>query len=183
MYWLIISILVIELDQLLKIWTTTYLSGSTGMVVIEGFFRLNYVENTGAAFGSLQNMSYIFIPITAVVIIILIAALIFDYFESPLVTVSFALIIGGGIGNLINRVVNGYVVDMCEFSFVNFAVFNVADAAITIGGILFLYCIIFDKRTVETLTKKKIFKKKERVSAAVSGDSENSDSNDKKTDS
>lgn len=115
------------------------------VTVIPGILDFTYVENRGAAFGMLSNSRWIFMTVSVVFIFVLIYVLKQRYSTNTLYTVSLCLFLGGGIGNMIDRVFLGYVVDFFEFTFVDFAVFNVADSAISIGAVLFVvYLIFFD---------------------------------------
>ena len=113
------------------------------VTVIPGILDFTYVENRGAAFGMLSNSRWIFMTVSVVFIFVLIYVLKQKYSSNTLYTVSLCLFLGGGIGNMIDRVFLGYVVDFVEFTFVDFAVFNVADSAISIGAVLFVVYIIF----------------------------------------
>lgn len=111
---------------------------------IPGLFGLTYVQNTGAAFSSLQGMRWLFVLIFAVLTV----AVLVEYFKKPLPFTAFdrwciAAIYGGGLGNVIDRVRLGYVVDMINVEFMDFAVFNVADCFITCGCVLLAVHLIF----------------------------------------
>ena len=111
---------------------------------IPGLFHLTYVQNTGAAFSAFRGMQWLF----ALIFVVLTVAILYEYFKTPLPFTGFerwliAAINGGGVGNMIDRVRFGYVVDMIEVDFMNFAVFNVADCFITCGSILMILHLIF----------------------------------------
>lgn len=135
---------IIYLDQLTKWLIITYLPES-GLPVINGVLRFTYVENTGAAFGMLSEHRWIFISISAVAISGMIWFLFVKKPGSRLLSLSLVLLVGGGIGNMIDRVLLGYVIDFIDFhAFPSIWVwvFNVADACITTGaGLLALYLI------------------------------------------
>lgn len=115
------------------------------VTVIPGILDFTYVENRGAAFGMLSNSRWIFMTVSVVFIFVLIYVLKQKYSANALYTVSLCLFLGGGIGNMIDRIFLGYVVDFIEFTFVDFAVFNIADSAISVGAVLFVvYLIFFD---------------------------------------
>ena len=101
--------------------------------LLPGFFRLRRVHNYGAAWSSLSGARWLLIIITAVGLGVM-AWLFFKIVRHPLGVWSLALVIGGGVGNLIDRVKLGYVVDMLETEFINFPVFNVADIFVTCGA-------------------------------------------------
>ena len=110
---------------------------------IDGLFHFTYVQNFGAAFSSLQGMRWLFVAIFAVLTV----AIVYEYFKSPMPFSKFerwcmAAIYGGGLGNVIDRVRLGYVVDMIEVDFMDFAVFNVADCFITCGCIAMMVSLV-----------------------------------------
>ncbi len=111
---------------------------------IDGLFHLTYTQNFGAAFSSLQGMRWLFVAI----FVVLTVAVVYEYFKKPLPFNKFerwciASVYGGGLGNVIDRVRLGYVVDMIEVDFMDFAVFNVADCFITCGCILMMISLVF----------------------------------------
>lgn len=142
-----ITILVL-IDQITKYYTRLHLKGET-VVVIENFFQFTYVENRGAAFGLMQGMQFVF----AILSIFIIIALIFFYREQKkknlngLGMLSWILIfvISGAIGNLIDRLLFGFVTDMIDVSGIWKFVFNVADMYVVCGFIaLAIYMVLFD---------------------------------------
>ncbi|MBE3579110.1 signal peptidase II [Caldanaerobacter subterraneus] len=136
-----IVMFVVFLDQFTKYLAAKYLMPVGSYPVIKHFFHLTYVENRGAAFGMLQNKTLFFIVITVVVGIVLIYSMI-KLPENSLYNYTLAMILGGAIGNLIDRVRLGYVVDFIDFKFFP-AVFNVADSFIVVGAIILGYLMIF----------------------------------------
>ncbi|ERM90975.1 peptidase A8 [Caldanaerobacter subterraneus subsp. yonseiensis KB-1] len=136
-----IVVFVVFLDQFTKYLAVKYLMPVGSYPVIKHFFHLTYVENRGAAFGMLQNKTLFFIVITVVVGIVLIYSMI-KLPENSLYNYTLAMILGGAIGNLIDRVRLGYVVDFIDFKFFP-AVFNVADSFIVVGAIILGYLMIF----------------------------------------
>ena len=140
---IIISILI--LDQVTKYLSTAYLMNieSGSISLIKGIFHLTYVENKGAAFSILQNQRWLFVGITFLFIIFAIYYLIKHPKEKLVFKIGLSMILGGAIGNLIDRVRFGYVVDFLDFRAINFAIFNVADSAVVIGSILLGYYLLF----------------------------------------
>ncbi|KKC29897.1 lipoprotein signal peptidase [Caldanaerobacter subterraneus subsp. pacificus DSM 12653] len=136
-----IVVFVVFLDQFTKYLAAKYLMPVGSYPVIKHFFHLTYVENRGAAFGMLQNKTLFFIVITVVVGIVLIYSMI-KLPENSLYNYTLAMILGGAIGNLIDRVRLGYVVDFIDFKFFP-AVFNIADSFIVVGAIILGYLMIF----------------------------------------
>ncbi|WP_029688800.1 signal peptidase II [Thermoanaerobacter sp. A7A] len=138
---IVIVAFVVFLDQLTKYLAVKYLMPIGSYPVIKNFFHLTYVANKGAAFGMLQNKTLFFIIITLIVG----AVLIYSMIKLPgnsVYNYTLAMILGGAIGNLIDRVRLGYVVDFIDFKFFP-AVFNVADSFIVIGAIILGYLMIF----------------------------------------
>ncbi|MGB9680235.1 MAG: signal peptidase II [Thermoanaerobacteraceae bacterium] len=138
---ILIVIFVVFIDQFSKYLAVKYLMPIGNFPVIKNFFYLTYVENKGAAFGILQNKTIFFIIITVFVGLILIYSMI-KLPENSLYNYTLAMILGGAIGNLIDRVRLGYVVDFINFKFFP-AVFNIADSFIVVGAIILGYLIIF----------------------------------------
>lgn len=116
------------------------------VVVIPHVLNFSYVENKGAAFGILADSRWLFMLASAVLLIGLILLIRFSKINHPLFLISTSMILGGGIGNMIDRIFVGYVVDFLKATFIDFPVFNVADCAVVIGTVLFaVYFIFFDK--------------------------------------
>ncbi len=140
----------VGIDQLTKWLTVTFLKGNDPITIIGGFFELTYVENRGAAFGMLQGERWFFIVFTALVMLALLGLLLFgNYRKHRLFNTSLILIVAGGIGNLIDRVANGFVVDFLHVFLKtdsiqgDFPVFNVADCCVVIGSVLLLLFFFF----------------------------------------
>ena len=119
----------------------------TDVSVIPGLFHLTYAENTGAAFSSFEGMRWLFVGIFLALTVLIFV----EYFKKPMSFAPFerwciAAIYGGGLGNVIDRVRLGFVVDMIEVDFMVFPVFNVADCFITCGCIaLMIHLAFFNK--------------------------------------
>ena len=142
---LLIIVASIVSDRITKIWasqTLRYLPGGRADL-IPGIVEFRYVENRGAAFSMLSGQRWLFIVISLAVIAGLTYYLTkYRAEESIWTRIAIACIIGGAIGNLIDRFLHGYVVDMFNPTFIQFAVFNVADIFITCGTILFVFALI-----------------------------------------
>ena len=134
----------IALDQLTKWLAVRFLSPITTQPLIKNVLHLTYVENRGAAFGMLANHRWVFIMISSVTILLLLGALYAGYLSGKLYKVSVSMIISGGIGNMIDRILLGYVVDFIDFRLINFAVFNGADSFVCIGAGLLILALIKD---------------------------------------
>ncbi|MEG1548164.1 MAG: signal peptidase II [Clostridia bacterium] len=148
---IIIVIAVLVMDQVSKVICAGWLTQLPGnsYPLIEGVFHLTYVENRGAAFGMLQNARWFFLAITLCVCAYIVFLLIKDNKKMhKLMRVCLALILGGALGNFIDRAVLGYVRDMLHFALIDFAVFNVADSALTVGTILFVCDLLFGKARI-----------------------------------
>ncbi len=117
--------------------------------IIKGKLELVYVENRGAAFGMFQNKKLILVFLTLIIILAISVFLFKNYNRLSIVSImSLSLIIGGAIGNLIDRIVRGYVVDFISYTFFNgydFPVFNVADICVVSGCILMIISLFFTK--------------------------------------
>lgn len=138
----------VGLDQLTKWLTVVNLKGGEPFVLIDGVFEFTYLENRGAAFGMMQGGRWLFVAVTAVVMLALLAVLLFsNYRRYRFLDVGLVLIAAGGIGNLIDRIANGFVVDMLHFHIkaigFDFPVFNVADCYVVVGALLVLFFFFF----------------------------------------
>lgn len=131
------------LDQLTKFLAVEYLTKVSTIPIIEDVIHLTYLENTGAAFGILKNHRWIFLVISTVAIIALIAYMLKFPPKNKWLSVGLSFIVGGGIGNMIDRTILGYVVDFIDFRLINFAIFNVADSFVCIGAVLVLIYVFF----------------------------------------
>ena len=121
-------------DQISKLIVVNTMSVGETVPVIEDVFHFTYIQNRGAAFGMLANNRWVFMIISTVAIIAICVYLFRYCTESMLTKIGFALIVGGGIGNMIDRVILGYVVDMIDCRFIDFYVFNVADSCVCVGA-------------------------------------------------
>ncbi len=144
---LIITISCVFIDQITKFLVLQNLKGSSPIIVIENLLTFTYVENRGAAFGILQNKKWFFVVITVVSVLILLYVLFNHYNTLPMwLLVSLSLILGGTIGNFIDRMRLGFVVDFISVRFFNrynFAVFNLADSFIVVGAFMLMIYILF----------------------------------------
>lgn len=145
---IIIVLLVVALDQAFKAVCAGWLTSLPGNTypLWQDVFHLTYVENRGAAFGMLQNARWFFIAVTILACAGIVYWLIKNHKNlHGLMRVSLALILAGALGNLIDRVFLTYVRDMFHFTLINFAVFNVADSAVTVGTVFLLLDLLFFK--------------------------------------
>ena len=144
--WIIVIVAAVVVDQVSKILVIKYLKDIVSVELIPGVFRFTYVENRGAAFGMLSDNRWVFMIISTLAIGALIVYLWKFRPDSRLACLALSMIAGGGIGNMIDRVALGYVVDFidfCAFPSVWMWVFNIADAFVCVGaGLLILWLII-----------------------------------------
>ena len=144
--WILISVGVIFLDQITKWLAVIFLQGNPSVSVIPWFIQFSYLENRGAAWGMFADNRWVFMTVSTVAIIAVCVYMFVKRPKSKLLCVSLAFIVGGGIGNMIDRVLLGFVVDFLEFTFMDFPVFNVADCFITCGCIaMMVSLILFNK--------------------------------------
>jgi signal peptidase II len=133
------------LDRITKIWAVNNLKGTDGITVIEGFFDLSYLENRGAAWGIFQGKTTMLAILTGIIIIGIIVNFLRTKKKSLLFTLSNAFIVTGAVGNLIDRVREGFVVDFLEFHYGTryyFPTFNVADIFVTVGTVFLIIYIL-----------------------------------------
>lgn len=144
---IIIVLITIFVDQFSKYLAFINLKEKKPIVLIDNFLQLNYVENSGAAWGILQDQKFLLIAITILVVAILGIYVRSNTTLTMPTLVSISLVAGGAIGNLIDRINMGYVIDFIDVNFgtYNFPVFNFADIFIVTGVILMMFLIITDK--------------------------------------
>ena len=147
MLYSIVGILVIILDQAVKFWVSDTLFGTDVVRFIPGVLSLVNVHNDGAAFGFLsgQGARIYFIIATGVFVILVIIALATNFIRGKLSRWCLVMVAAGGLGNMIDRIIYGYVQDMFKVELFNFAIFNVADVFITVFAILFALSMFFEK--------------------------------------
>lgn len=138
-------LLLVVLDQFTKVLALQNLKGQEPITIIPDVFQLLYVENRGAAFGILQNKQWVFLIITAIVLAALIWALPRMSRERHFLPLKLCLcfIGAGAVGNMIDRIFRGYVVDFFYFKLIDFPVFNVADIYVTTSAIVLIFLIVF----------------------------------------
>lgn len=143
----IITLSCIFIDQITKLLVLSNLRGRSPVIIIENLLSFAYVENRGAAFGILQNKKWFFVLVTIISVIILLYILISQYKTMSMwLLAALSLILGGTIGNFIDRMRLGFVVDFISVRILNrfnFAVFNLADSFIVIGAIMLMLYILF----------------------------------------
>nr|WP_297935988.1 signal peptidase II [uncultured Lachnoclostridium sp.] len=138
-------IILVLLDQLTKYWAATTLKGNNPIVIWKNVFELQYLENRGIAFGLFQNKTIVFVIFT----IIILGVVIYYFYKVPAIKrmrpLQFAMILlaSGAVGNLVDRIMNNFVIDFIYFKLINFPIFNVADCYVTISLILLIWLILF----------------------------------------
>ncbi len=148
--YVLISLAVIILDQISKIFITSAYAINESKSIIDGVLSFVYIKNTGAAFGIFEGARVFFIIITVLVFI-----LGFWYFKKNPITNRFeklavSFIAGGAIGNLIDRAFLGYVRDFISADFINFPIFNIADCFVCIGTGIYILCVLFEGKSNES---------------------------------
>lgn len=133
-------------DQLTKYWTVSHIALGAQLPVLRGAAHLTYVRNTGAAFSVLTGQTWLFFVMTAAFFVLAAFAFAKKWLTRPLQLWSLAAICGGALGNLIDRAAHGYVVDMIELEFFRFPVFNFADCCITVGAVLLVLGVLFERK-------------------------------------
>lgn len=145
MPYFLLAALLVALDQLVKYLVLTYIPLGGHVPFLPYLVELTYVQNTGAAFSMFEEHTWLLALVSLVMSAVLAVALWKNFFRHPLGKVTLTLLLAGAVGNLIDRVFRGFVVDMFNVLFMHFAVFNVADICVVVGGIaaavyyLFLY--------------------------------------------
>ena len=135
---IILTLIVLLIDFISKVFVSSYLPLDNSITVISGFFDLTYVKNTGIAW-SLFDKSELFVIIASGLIILALASYMFKDNPSKLsMKIAYAFILGGALGNFINRIFYGYVIDFLDFKIFgyNYPIFNLADIFIVVGGII-----------------------------------------------
>lgn len=152
---IIISIILLCIDQISKLLVVNLLTKTNSITIIKNFFYLTYINNDGAAFSILVGKRIFLILIAVLVIVMLIRYIKKNNIQNKLELVSLALIIGGSLGNLMDRVVRGYVIDFLDFKLFNynFPIFNLADTFIVIGVFLLLLKEIRKENNLDSRNK------------------------------
>lgn len=132
------------LDQLTKMLAIVYLQGEPSFPLWKDVLHFTFVQNPGAAFGMLSNARWVFMTASIVAIVGIFFYLIKYRPQNKLLVISLSMIAGGGIGNMIDRVIYGYVVDFIDFTLIDFAVFNVADSFVTVGACILIVYLVLD---------------------------------------
>ena len=144
-----LGVLLILSDVFTKHMATRFLKNGESIEVLDSILRLSYVENTGAAFGIMKDMRWFFVFVTFVLLIFL-----FIWFRRSLqkgfiLRIGMLLVISGALGNLVDRILFGYVVDFIDFYIIKFPVFNLADCFICIGSTALCIHYLFIEKDIK----------------------------------
>ena len=133
-------------DQITKMIAIKQLLPISTYPIIKDVIHFTYVENRGAAFGILKDQRWVFMILSTVVVVVILYIMVrYKKYLHPIMLIGLSFTVGGGIGNMIDRTVKGYVVDFIDFTLIDFAVFNIADTFICIGVGLIILDIIIGK--------------------------------------
>lgn len=157
---IVIGILLIAVDQITKLYALNVIKPQGTITVIDNFYYFTYVENRGAAFGMMQNKQWFFIIVTLLIFAAFGYVLLKYKIEGKLFFAAVVLIFGGGVGNLIDRIFRGYVVDFLQFSFFS-PVCNLADYFITVGAVLLIISVLFCKKNIAKREPEAVLKEAE----------------------
>ena len=141
---MIMIVLIIAFDQITKYFASLKLADGSVAKFIPGVVQFKYAENTGMAFSMLSGARWMFIALTVVVCVGVFYYLFSNRCKNLWLYWSLGVILSGGIGNLIDRIRFGCVVDFIEPTFVNFAIFNIADCAVTCGAVVLVGYLLYD---------------------------------------
>ena len=154
----IIAVILIAADQIVKNWAAETLINKD-ITIIEKVLYLNYAENTGVAFSMFADNRWILVGVTSLMLIAVLAFFLSGKMTGKLEVFSLSLLLAGGVGNLIDRISLGYVIDYIDVRIINFAIFNLADICICVGAFLLCVAVYFSdkKEKAEKLAKEKEF--------------------------
>ena len=151
--WGAIAVISVVLDNITKHLASSLAGGKTASF-IPGIINFQYVENTGAAFGMMKGQRWLFITISSVAILAIIVFMIVNRKKMcALLGIGLAMIVGGGVGNQIDRIALGYVIDFIHFDFYfpvleDFPTFNVADSFVTVGAVIVVIAVLFFEKNL-----------------------------------
>lgn len=145
----IIAVVLVAVDQVIKNWAAeTLIKGEIS--VIEHVLYLKYAENTGVAFSMFSDNRWVLIGVTSIMLVAVLAFFLSGKVTEKLEIFSLSLLLSGGVGNLIDRISLGYVIDYIDVRIINFAIFNFADICICVGAFLLCVAVYFsDKKEKE----------------------------------
>jgi len=142
-FYLIISLLIVTFDYIIKLKVKNNMNVGESINVVGNFFKITYIQNKGAAFGMLQEQQNLFLIVGFITIVFLVN--LFLKTEDKITKIAISMVIGGAIGNIVDRILYGYVVDMFDFNGVWSYIFNFADICVVLGVTLLTLGIIRQK--------------------------------------
>ena len=142
----LLAALVVLADQLVKAKAAALVAASGDRVLIPGILGLTCTYNTGASWSILAGKTVFLLAVTALVCAAIFLALMLERPKNLLSRLCLGMVLGGAVGNALDRLADGYVTDMLETLFMNFPIFNVADCFITVGGVLFCLSVLLEER-------------------------------------
>ena len=152
---LVLAALAVALDQISKALAVVYLKPIATLPLWKDVFHLTYRINYGAAWSLFEDQRGVCMTVSSLAIVGILIYYFYDKKLTPAIRYPLAMIVGGGIGNMIDRIFVGYVVDFFDARFINFPVFNVADCFITVGAFTLFFVILYDTVREEIMKKKK----------------------------
>ena len=155
----IIAVVLVAVDQVIKNWAAETLTKGE-IALIEDVLYLKYAENTGVAFSMFSDNRWILIGVTSIMLVAVLAFFLSGKVTEKLEIFSLSLLLSGGVGNLIDRISLGYVIDYIDVRIINFAIFNFADICICVGAFLLCVAVYFSdkKEKEEKLAKENTLK-------------------------
>lgn len=165
------AVLLVGIDRLTKWLASTYVKPNSSINLISfedrEWLNLTYQENTGAAFSILRDKQLFLIILTSIIILGVIILMITKRVKKPVYIWSFALIVAGGVGNLIDRIAYGYVIDFVDVRIVKFAVFNFADICAVVGTIMLIVFYVIDEVKASKAKKARAAEQSEIAEAEI----------------
>lgn len=150
MKYYLLSFIIVLIDQVSKYLTQAYVDLGQQIEWIPGLLSITHIHNTGAAWSILEGQMWFFYIVTVIVVVMIIYYMQ-QMKNEPLLKTGLAFILGGAVGNFIDRLMHQYVIDMIQLDFIDFPIFNLADTALTIGVILlFIQYIFLDRQEKES---------------------------------
>ena len=143
MLYTLLFVILVVVDQAVKFWVRANIPLGESIPFLPHIMDLTYTQNTGAAFSILREHTWLLTLLSAVLVVIVALLVAKRFIAGRLGLVAATLVLAGGIGNLIDRVALGYVTDMFQTTFMDFAIFNVADSCLTIGVVLLVVYVLF----------------------------------------
>lgn len=140
----VFALLMVVGDQLSKYFIEQNLTLGQSVPVLDKILNFTYIKNEGAVFGIMQDMRWLLISFTAIILVICIGILIKKAFKAKIMYWAMTLVLAGGVGNLIDRIFRGYVVDFIDVQFMDFYIFNIADCCVVVGVIMIFIYFIYD---------------------------------------